>query len=116
MAASCLTIAQYLMVDIVVNHNAWAGDASSVDYSTFNPFNSEDDYHTYCTIDYSNDTSIKDCWLGDDNVELPDLCTECDTVASGYQTWISGLVSEFSSKSGFVCFKNAFISYAGEGS
>lgn len=96
---------QYLMVDIVVNHNAWAGDADDVDYSYFNPFNTQSDYHSYCTVDYSNDTSIKDCWLGDSNVELVDLKTESDTVASGYQTWISDLVSTYSSKSCSDCFE-----------
>lgn len=91
-------VLQYLMVDIVVNHNAWAGDASSVDYSTFYPFDSESDYHTYCTVDYTNTTSIEDCWLGDSSVELPDLKTEASNVASGYQTWISQLVSNYSSE------------------
>lgn len=87
------------MVDIVVNHNAWAGDSASVDYTTFTPFNEQSDYHTPCTIDYTNTTSIQDCWLGDANVELPDLKTESSTVASGYQTWISQLVSDYSSRS-----------------
>ncbi|PSK58668.1 Alpha-amylase A type-3 [Elsinoe australis] len=86
----------YLMVDIVVNHNGWNGAPSTVDYSSFKPFNSPDDYHSYCTIDYNNSTSIQDCWLGDTQVPLPDLKTESPTVASGYQTWISQLVSNYS--------------------
>jgi len=86
------------MVDIVVNHNGWIGDASSVDYSTFNPFNDQSNYHTYCPIDYDNTTSIQDCWLGDSNVELPDLKTEDSVVAEGYQAWINQLVAEYSSR------------------
>lgn len=43
------------MVDIVVNHFGWNGGPDSVDYSQFNPFNSEDDFNTpYCEIDYNN--------------------------------------------------------------
>lgn len=50
----------YLMVDIVVNHFAWEGDASSVDYSTYNPFNSASYFHKYCPIDYNDATSLKE--------------------------------------------------------
>ena len=47
---------QYLMVDVVVNHNGYNGAPSSIDYSVFNPFNDQSYYHPYCSIDYS-DTS-----------------------------------------------------------
>lgn len=93
-----LTILQYLMVDIVVNHNGWNGNASSVDYSVFKPFDNVKYYHSYCNVDYSNDTSIRDCWLGDSNVELVDLRTEDTSVAQEYQIWIEQLVSNYSSK------------------
>jgi hypothetical protein len=43
------------MVDIVVNHFAWAGDGDSVDYSTFDPFNDEKYFHEFKLL--SNDTS-----------------------------------------------------------
>lgn len=91
-------INQYLMVDIVVNHNAWNGDASSVNYSTFVPFDKHSDYHSHCSIDYDNITSVQGCWLGDSNVELPDLATEASNVVEGYQTWIDQLVSDYSSE------------------
>jgi hypothetical protein len=94
-----LTSIQYLMVDIVVNHNGWNGNASSVDYSVFRPFNNAKYFHNYCKIDYGNETSIEDCWLGDSNVELADLRTESAAVAQGYQTWIKQLVANYSSKS-----------------
>jgi hypothetical protein len=46
---------QYLMVDIVVNHNGWNGPPDSVDYSKFNPFNKKEYYNTpYCEIDYND--------------------------------------------------------------
>lgn len=46
---------QYLMVDIVVNHNGWNGPPDSVDYSKFNPFNKQEYYNTpYCEIDYND--------------------------------------------------------------
>ena len=92
------------MVDIVVNHNGWAGAASTVDYSSFSPFNAEADYHSYCQIDYSNTTSVQDCWLGDNNVILPDLKTESSTVMDGYQTWIKQLVSNYSSMWSYSLF------------
>lgn len=82
----------------VVNHNAWAGTPDSIDYSEFYPFNSESDYHSYCSIDYNNETSVEDCWLGDNIVPLIDLRTESSYVAEGYQTWIEQLVSNYSSE------------------
>jgi alpha-amylase len=86
------------MVDIVVNHNGWNGNDTSVDYSVFKPFDDIEYYHSFCDVNYSNDTSIQDCWLGDVNVELVDLRTEHTAVAQEYQTWIQQLVSNYSSK------------------
>jgi alpha-amylase len=87
------------MVDVVVNHNVWNGDGSSVDYSQFNPFNSEDNYHPYCLIeDYEDQTQVEECWLGDDALPLPDLKTDDQGVAAEYDSWISGLVSNYSGK------------------
>lgn len=87
------------MVDVVVNHNGWNGNASSVNYTMFKPFDNIEYYHSFCNVDYSNNTSIQDCWLGDSNVELVDLRTEDTVVASEYQTWIQQLVANYSSKS-----------------
>ena len=87
------------MVDIVVNHLGWNGSENSVVYSDFYPFNQVSYYHPYCAItNYDNQTNVEDCWLGDSNVELVDLKTEDPTVASMYQTWITQLVSNYSSK------------------
>ncbi|KAK3677472.1 hypothetical protein LTR37_021527 [Vermiconidia calcicola] len=88
----------YLMVDVVVNHNGWNGAPRTVDYSAYNPFNKKSYYHPHCTIDFSvkNSTNIEECWLGDDNVALPDLRTENSFVALGYRSWIKELVSNYS--------------------
>ncbi|CAD0045401.1 unnamed protein product [Aureobasidium pullulans] len=76
-------------------HGYWQQDLS-VDYSVFKPFDNVKYYHSYCNVDYSNDTSIRDCWLGDSNVELVDLRTEDTSVAQEYQIWIEQLVSNYS--------------------
>lgn len=38
------------MVDVVVNHMAWAGIASTVQYATLTPFNESSYFHSYCDI------------------------------------------------------------------
>ncbi|KAF2707853.1 glycoside hydrolase family 13 protein [Pleomassaria siparia CBS 279.74] len=87
----------YLMVDVVTNHNGWNGSADTVDYSRFHPFDDAKYYHPYCPItDYDNQTMVEDCWLGDPRVELPDLRTEDQAVADGYNYWIHELVSNYS--------------------
>ena len=48
---------QYLMVDVVVNHNAYWGSPSSIDYSKFTPFNDEKYYHSYCPINYNDENN-----------------------------------------------------------
>ncbi|KAK5123434.1 hypothetical protein LTR08_006449 [Meristemomyces frigidus] len=89
----------YLMVDIVVNHNGWNGAPTTIDYTQFYPFNKQSQYHPYCSINYAdtaNATNIEQCWVGDTSVSLPDLRTENSDVATGYQTWIKQLVSNYS--------------------
>lgn len=98
--------AQYLMVDVVVNdmgyfcgdaENGDCGPQGTVNYSIYNPFNSEQYFHPFCEIDYDNATSVlvvsppvhvllwdyadfRQCWEGDEIVPLPDLRTENTTV------------------------------------
>ncbi|KAH9828346.1 Alpha-amylase domain [Teratosphaeria destructans] len=86
----------YLMVDVVTNHMAYNGCGTCVDYSIYNPFNSQSYYHPYCSIDYNNRTSIPVCWEGDNIVSLPDLRTEDSTVLSMWETWITQLVANYS--------------------
>lgn len=46
-------------------------------------------------MDYSNNTSVQQCWLGDTKVSLPDVDTENPTVISTYNTWIQQFVQQF---------------------
>lgn len=98
--ASQLTIrfAQYLMIDVVVNHFAYNGAPSNVDYSMFNPFNSASDFHTYCPIDYndiSDTQQLEHCWVGDTTVALPDVKTEDSGIAGQWNSWIANMVSTY---------------------
>ncbi|KXL47920.1 carbohydrate-binding module family 20 protein [Acidomyces richmondensis BFW] len=94
----------YLMVDIVVNHMGYycgkaedghCGPQGTIDYSIYNPFNSEKYFHPFCEINYNNATSILVCWEGDEIVPLPDLRTENTTVQSMFDTWITELVKNY---------------------
>jgi len=86
------------MVDVVTNHMGYNGAATTVQYSTFNPFNSQSYYHPYCAIDLNNITSVQDCWTGDDVVSLPDLRTENSNVQAMWNKWITQLVQNYTSK------------------
>ncbi|KAF3389655.1 Alpha-amylase A type-3 [Penicillium rolfsii] len=89
----------YLMVDVVANHLGYKGAGTNVDYGIFDTFNSKDHFHSYCEItDYSNQTNVEDCWLGDTIVSLPDLNTESETVQNIWYNWVGSLVSNYSSK------------------
>ncbi|KAL1953163.1 hypothetical protein VTO42DRAFT_3543 [Malbranchea cinnamomea] len=86
----------FLMVDVVINHNGWPGDAASIDYSQFNPFNSSDYYHPPCEINYDDQTSVEQCWLYTGANALPDLKTEDPHVSQVHNDWIADLVSKYS--------------------
>lgn len=87
----------FLMLDIVVNHMAADQPPQSVDYSKLQPFGTQTDFHPFCFIqDFNNQTDVEQCWLGDNNVPLPDLDTEDQSVVDTMNTWIKGLVSNFS--------------------
>ncbi|KAF2858248.1 glycoside hydrolase family 13 protein [Piedraia hortae CBS 480.64] len=85
----------YLMVDIVVNHMGWNGGPDQVQYNKFRPFNKKSFFHNYCSINYTNQTSVEDCWLGDQIVSLPDLRTEEVTVARLWGEWVTNFVSKY---------------------
>ena len=56
----------FVMVDVVANHVAPVG----TDYSSINPFNTYDHYHSYCEVkDDSTQTEMENCRLN----HLPDL-------------------------------------------
>ncbi|EAW10463.1 alpha-amylase [Aspergillus clavatus NRRL 1] len=87
----------YLMVDVVANHMGYAGAGNSVNYSVFNPFNSQEYFHSYCPVtDYKNQKQVEDCWLGDNTVSLPDLDTTKDEVKKIWYDWVGSLVSNYS--------------------
>lgn len=82
------------MVDVVVNH--LVSKDSPPSFSTFNPFNQESDFHTKCLItDYTNQTQVEQCWLGDDKLLLADVNTENDNIVKTYNDWIKTLVANY---------------------
>ncbi|KAI0598283.1 glycoside hydrolase family 13 protein [Biscogniauxia sp. FL1348] len=85
----------YLMLDVVTNHMGYDGCGTCVQYSDFNPFNSASYYHSYCAIDYSNNTSVQVCWQGDNTVSLPDIRTEDSGVRDTFNGWITDIVSTY---------------------
>ncbi|GIZ44985.1 hypothetical protein CKM354_000816900 [Cercospora kikuchii] len=87
----------YLMLDIVVNHMAYAGPASAVDYRVFNPFNDAKYFHSYCPVNgNTNQTEVEVCWMGSSAVSLVDLRTEDRAVRDMWGNWISEMVSNYS--------------------
>jgi len=52
-------------------------------------------YHPYCPIQWGNITSEQSCWLGDQNVPLPDVDTTNPTVIQKYGEWIQDLIKEY---------------------
>lgn len=85
------------MVDIVTNHMGYNGGPSTVQYDAFHPFNNQSYYHPYCAVDYSNLTSIEQCWTGDATVALPDLRTEDANVQAMWNSWVSSFVKNYTS-------------------
>ena len=94
----------YLMVDVVVNDMAAplltpASDSSAppvVNYTAFTPFNNESSFHPFCWItDYSNQTNVEQCWLGDASVPLADVDTENPDIVAFFNGWIADLVKTY---------------------
>ncbi|KAI1503143.1 glycoside hydrolase family 13 protein [Biscogniauxia marginata] len=86
----------YLMLDVVTNHMGYNGCGTCVQYDIFNPFNSASYYHSYCSINYADTTSIQQCWQGDNTVSLPDLRTEDGGVRDTFNAWVADIVSTYS--------------------
>jgi alpha-amylase len=87
-----------VMMDVVVNHMAWSGNAQKVDYSQLHPFDDQRFFHDFCIIsDYTPDGDAVECWLGDaKKVALPDLRTEDAEVRQMLGEWITGMVANYS--------------------
>lgn len=84
-----------IMVDVVVNHVAAVAGATFQTSDSYGPFNTMSDFHPYCVIDYANETSVEQCWLGDENLGLPDLNTESQTVIDFWNGWIKNLTATY---------------------
>ncbi len=54
------------MVDVVVNHFAWAGDPWSIQYDKLIPFNNSSCYHGYCDVMAPNTSSTALTQVSDD--------------------------------------------------
>lgn len=77
----------YLMIDIVVGNMASASSPSDIDYSIFNPFNSQESFHPYCAMDSpENITSVQE-------VGFPSSMVE-----SGKSTWHANIFSSAGSE------------------
>lgn len=87
----------YLMVDVVANHFAYPSRlARDVQYASLNPFNDSKYFHKPCKVDYGNQASTEDCWIGYNvPVELPDVDTTRQDVKDIYYSWIRNLVSTY---------------------
>ncbi len=89
-----------LMVDVVVNNMAQAFTnpvPPKVDYKKFNPFNDEKYFHKYCNVtEWDDPENYQDCWLYPYGVALADLDTNRTDVVKEMQSWIKGLVSNYS--------------------
>lgn len=84
------------MVDIVVNHFV---SPEPFSYSNFHPFNDSSFFHPFCEVtNYDDQDMVERCWLGDVKVRLADVNTEDSRVVNIYNTWITSLVSKYSSK------------------
>jgi alpha-amylase len=89
-----------LMLDVVVNNMAQAFDnvvPPKLDYSKFNPFNDEKYFHPYCNVtDWEDPENYQNCWFYPYGVALADLNTESDAVSDELNSWVKGLVANYS--------------------
>jgi alpha-amylase len=80
-----------------VNHVATTNAKNFQADSTYGPLNvTSRDIHSFCWVeDYTNQTQVETCWLGDENVALADVNTEDPSVVSTFNTWIKSLVTTY---------------------
>ncbi|GAW02566.1 glycoside hydrolase family 13 protein [Lentinula edodes] len=84
----------YVMVDIVVNHFANWGD-SNINWSGLTPLNSESYFHSKCWVDWNNQTSAEQCWMGDGYVPLMDVNTEDEQVVTILNNFARNLTTTY---------------------
>ena len=80
----------WIMADVVANHVGPIGQ-NLEDVIIIHPFNLSSYYHPYCPIDWNNQWSVENCWLG----YLPDLNQTVPFVRAGLLNWITWLVQNF---------------------
>lgn len=80
----------WIMADVVANHVGPIG-VNFENVSIIQPFNQSSYYHPYCPIDWNNDWSVLNCWLG----YLPDLNQTVPYTRSQLLNWISWLVQSY---------------------
>ncbi|KAN0101159.1 glycoside hydrolase family 13 protein [Tylopilus felleus] len=100
----------YLMLDIVVNHmvssppfNVTAVEIAMNDSTGpvknttgVYPFTDVSDFHPVCWItDYSNQTEVEQCWLGNENMPWADVDTENTEVIGTLNNWIAAVTGDF---------------------
>ncbi|EKG16140.1 hypothetical protein MPH_06577 [Macrophomina phaseolina MS6] len=87
----------YLMIDYVANNLAWPGPGNEVQYSNFSePFNTESAFHKFCYItDYSNPDNYQNCWLGNDQLSLPDINTEDADIVKYFEDWGTRMINDY---------------------
>ncbi|KAF7367485.1 Alpha-amylase [Mycena sanguinolenta] len=90
---ACHSRGMYLMLDIVINHFASMGETPN--YEAFVPFSHERFFHPPCPIDWGNQTSIENCWMGDGFVSLPDINTEDPVVVDTWKKYLVSLVDKY---------------------
>lgn len=73
------------MVDVVANHQGPIENSTNdEEYKKMFPFNKREYYHEGCPMDFTNQTSVEDCWLYD----LADLAQENSFVKTYLLNWI----------------------------
>ena len=100
----------YLMLDIVVNHmvssppfNVTAVEIAMNDSTGpvknttgVYPFTDVSDFHPVCWItDYSNQTEVEQCWLGNESMPWADVDTENTEVIGTLNNWIAAVTGDF---------------------
>jgi len=88
----------YLMVDVVVNNVAVAGNATKINYATdINPpFNDKKYFHQPAVgIKFDDQSSVQNGWLATERVSLPDLDTSQKYVQDVWHKWVNDLVTTY---------------------
>ncbi|KAF9221280.1 glycoside hydrolase family 13 protein [Gyrodon lividus] len=93
LSASLHSRGMYLMLDIVVNHMV---SQRPINVTAMYPFSDLSDFHDLCWItDYSNQTEVEQCWLGNESMPWADVNTENPEVMGALNDWITDVITDF---------------------